>query len=580
MDDADQRATDVVDLGDYVGLLRRRAWLIVLVTLLTIGMAAVYTFTLTPTYTALTEVLVQPPATSTQYRPDQLVSLDTEASVVTSGPVAEIALRELGWPMTVPALLEQVHVKTTPENLVLDISFDDNDPARAAMGAQAFATAYLEYQQERTRLSNEALIAQAQEQLADAQQEQSDIEAKLEDAKPGSNQARELEQDLTQVDDTIARLREQINTYPTISDPGTIILEATTPKSPSSPKHSLDLALGLFLGLFLGVIAAFVRDRTDERISGRHDMERVLHVPLLAVIPHEGNRRKHEPAMLVTEQQSRSPAAEAYRTLRTSVMAAARQSGATVLAITSPGVGDGKTTTVANLAAALSHAGNRVLAISADLRRPSLHRAFQLENRRGLSDVLLGTAKTKESLQEVSPNLQVLTSGRVPLQPAELLQSPKMRRLLDKQKERFDFVLVDCPPTLGLADTLAISPFVDGVILVARSEITKRGPLIQSAQQLGQVGAIVRGSILNDLSLSKRSVAEEYGYGYDPRQPGGDATSGRSASSPAGKQPRRRWLRRSRASASDFAAKRKAKGKDTSTVTVATASVPGIGPIP
>ena len=298
------------------------------------------------------------------------------------------------------------------------------------------------------------------------------------------------------------------------SDPGEIILPATPPAAPSSPKHPLDIAMGLLFGLFFGVVLAFIRDRTDERITGRADLEATLDAPVLAAIPRVAGWKKRGPVWLVTERQPRSPAAEAYRTLRSGVMAMARRRDLKVFALLSPVQGEGKTTTASNLAVTLSHTDSRVLLIAADLRRPSLYRYFQLENEVGLSDVLLGEIPLEEAIQAVSPNLWVLVSGKPPARPAELLQSHRMAELLSRQRDRFDFIILDCPPVLGLADSLAIAPLTDAVILIASAEQTKRGAIAHALDQLSQVGAVVRAGVLNNVSLSKRNSSYGYGYGY------------------------------------------------------------------
>jgi succinoglycan biosynthesis transport protein ExoP len=138
-------ADDAVDLREYVGVLRRRLGLIVLVTVVMTGLAAAYTFTRVPVYTGRTSVLVQPASDTTQFRPDQLVSLDTEARIVRSAPVAQKALETLGWSTSVLQLLEHVEVKVTPNTLVLDVLHTDQNPRRAAEGANAFAEGYLQW---------------------------------------------------------------------------------------------------------------------------------------------------------------------------------------------------------------------------------------------------------------------------------------------------------------------------------------------------------------------------------------------------------------------------------------------------
>ncbi len=291
----------------------------------------------------------------------------------------------------------------------------------------------------------------------------------------------------------------------------TIILPATPPTEPSSPKHVLNLAMGLVLGLFIGLIVGFARDRVDDKVGERGDLEDLTTV--LATIPHAVIPGDGRPR-LITDEQPHSPAAEAYRSLRTSVMAMRRQSGDSVFAIASPVLGDGKTTTTANLAAALSHADKRVLVISADLRRPSLHSFFGKANDVGLAEVLLGEVRFNNAIETISPNLVLLPSGAPPARPAEILQSQAMRELIRRERERYDFILIDCPPVLGIADTVIVAPFVDTILLVARAEKTKRSLFVEAIEHLGQVGAAVGGGIINDVATSRGG----YSYSYGPRE--------------------------------------------------------------
>ncbi len=504
---------DAIDLREYGAILRRRIWLVLIILVFFTGLLGAYSFTRTPMYTGRSEVLIVPSTASSQYRPDQLVSLDTETRLAKSSPVGELVKEALKSPLTVPELLKKVDVKTLQDALVLDIFYTDKNAADAAAGADAFASAYLEYKRSRAVEAASTARQSIQSQVDELMRQRDRLDRDIASGIPGSTEVLNAEEERDTVNGQISVLNTQIAALPAVFDPGEIIIHAEVPPSPSSPKHTINLAMGLFLGVFFGVVAAFIRDRTDERIGGRADLEQALDAPVLAAIPTISGVGKRS-AGLVTEKQPRSPAAEAYRTLRTSVMAMSRQRDLRVFAVASPTLGDGKSTTVANLAVVLSHADNRILAISADLRRPTLHTFFDVENGLGLGDVLQGDVPVKEAILSVSPNLWLLTSGRPPARPAELLQSNQMSDLLAKQSELFDFVLVDCPPVLGLADTLAIAPFADAVLLVASAEKTTRGALMHAVDQLGQVGAVVRGGILNNVAPSKRGGMDGFGYTY------------------------------------------------------------------
>jgi tyrosine-protein kinase len=511
---ASSPAEETVDLREYLAVLKRRAILLLVVIVGFTGLSIAYSFTRTPVYTAQSEVLVLPATSSAQFRPDQLVSVDTEARLVRSAQVAALAGDALGWPVSMPALLEQTRVETTPDTLVLDIFYTNKDPQKAAAGADAFANAYLAYKRDRAEAADAAARHGIQDQVDELERQRDQLDRRIDLLIRGTSEFEDAQQERDAVNGQIAVFSSQLASIPPVTDPGEVILPATIPSAPSSPKHVLNVAMGLFLGIFFGVVFAFIGDRVDERITGRSDLEATIDAPILASIPRVARWKKRGPVVLVAEQQPRSPAAEAYRTLRTGVMAMSRQRDFRVFAIVSPMPGEGKSSTAANLAVTLAQADKRVLLISADLRQPSLHLYFQIPNDIGLADVLLGEVPLERAIRAPFPNLWFVSSGRPSVRSGELLQSHRMLELLPQQRERFDYVLIDCPPVLGLADTLAIAPFADAVLLIARAEKSKRSAIVHSVDQLYQVGANVIAGVLNDVPISRRTSAYGYGDGY------------------------------------------------------------------
>jgi capsular exopolysaccharide synthesis family protein len=252
-----------------------------------------------------------------------------------------------------------------------------------------------------------------------------------------------------------------------------------------------------------------VRERVNDRLRGRGDLEETIAAPVMTQIPAVPAWRNRDEPHLVTLETPKSPAAEAYRTLRTSVLVTAAQQGIKTLMVVSAVAGEGKTTTASNLAVVLAQADKRVVLISADLRRPRLHDYFGLPpSDRGLSEVLSGARRPWEALRSGKvENLWIMSSGRVSEQPTELLQSEAMRELLTDQREVVDFILIDCPPVLAVADALVLVPMVDGVLYVADAQTTPRGAVLQARAQLDQVGARIVGSVLN-------AVEGAAGYAY------------------------------------------------------------------
>jgi tyrosine-protein kinase len=504
-----------VDLGTYLRVLRRRIRPIAGVAILVFGLALGYSYLQTPLYTASTQVLVQPPAISpfqASARPETLVSMETERRIVASAQVARLARQRMDSSESLSELLEHVSVEVVPDSLILDIGFTDPSADRAAPGADAFGAAYLEYKgdlAERSLDETREGILQQIEDLRERVDEQIRIMATSDVRSAKWLTARTVRNSLT---GQIAILTAQVTNLPPDVDPGQVILPANAPTSPSSPDHVVNGGLGLFLGLVLGLLLAFVLDRLDERLRGREDLEEAIQAPVVGIVPHFDLWAKHERAMLVTIREPSGPASEAYRTLRTSVSAMARQGDIRTLLVTSALPGEGKSTTAANLSAALATAGERVLLVSADLRKPRVHEFFDLPNWKGVADVLQARSPVRRAIQSSGiPGLSVLTSGAPRPDGSELLHSPTLPEMLAELRTAFDLIVIDSTPVLGLADSLAVAQAVDGVLFVATPRMASRDAVAQAREQLVQVGGRVLGGVLNAVTQAK---AGAYGYGY------------------------------------------------------------------
>lgn len=204
--------------------------------------------------------------------------------------------------------------------------------------------------------------------------------------------------------------------------------------------------------------------------------------------------------LLITKRHPKSPVAEAFRTLRTNLGYTSPDRPLKSILVTSAGPEEGKSTLSANLAVVLAQAGSRVLVIDADLRKPVMHKIFELENRRGLTNALVEDADPAELVRATDlPGLFVLTSGPIPPNPAELLGSARMQRLLPRLVAGYDLVLVDTPPVLAVTDAAVLAPLVDGAILVARSGVTRTDMLREAKEALERTGVRLLGAVLNGL---------------------------------------------------------------------------------
>ena len=490
-----------LDLRDYARVVARRWKLIAACVAVAIALAVIWTLTQTNVYTATAEILVKPPlGGSSIVGAPQPLNIENERQIVESFQVAD----RVAVPLQTDSrtLLQHVDVTVAKDADVLQIHFQDTDPAVAQQGAQAFADGYLAYSQEQAQSVVDAYAEAVRQRIAGLPKNAS------------ASVRAPLQLQLSQI-------------RATAIDPGETLVAAALPTRPTSPNLILNLALAALLGIFIGLIAAFIRERMDDRLRGRSDLEAAIGAPVMTMIPEILSWRDRERAHLVTLQAPRSPAAEAYRTLRTSILVSAAEHGYKTLMVVSAIAGEGKTTTAANLAVVLAQADKRVVLISADLRRPRLNDFFGLpSSERGLSEVLEGGRKAWEAMRSGKvDNLWVMPSGPVSDQPTELLQSETMRELLANQREVVDFIIIDCPPVLAVADALVVAPMADAILYVANERSTPRGAVFAARAQLDQVGAHLLGSILNNVESKSTGYAYYGQYVYaEPARGNGQAT--------------------------------------------------------
>ncbi|RMH14202.1 MAG: polysaccharide biosynthesis tyrosine autokinase [Gemmatimonadetes bacterium] len=293
-----------------------------------------------------------------------------------------------------------------------------------------------------------------------------------------------------------------------------------------TPRGKINLMLGALLGLILGVGAAFFLEYLDRTVRTSADVETLLGIPVLGIIPRlrkvdeEDDRRAGLP--LIVALDPLDPAAEAYRNLRMNLMfMSTEDEPIRTILFSSPGPHEGKSTTAVNFAVMLAQQGQRVLLIDADLRRPSLHRAMDLLREPGLTNLLVGDAEAREAIRpNVLPNLDMLPSGPFPPNPSELLNSKAMQRLLEELQGKYSHIIVDSPPVLAVTDAALLGAHTDGVVLVLRSGETEQRAAERAVEQLRRVGVRVFGAVLNEVSTSnaEESYYLQYYYGYHPRE--------------------------------------------------------------
>lgn len=215
--------------------------------------------------------------------------------------------------------------------------------------------------------------------------------------------------------------------------------------------------------------------------------------------------------MFVVEDEPKSVAAESYRTLRTNLQYSSFDEEYKVIVVTSSEAGEGKSTTAGNLALSLSQGDKKVALIDCDLRKPSLHKKFKVSNTRGLSDVIIGKEEITSVFQRYNENLVIVTSGKVPPNPSEMLSSKAMTALIEALRKVFDYVILDTPPVQAVTDAQILSTKADGTILVVRAQETKKDSVNNAINLLKKVKANIIGTVLNGVEVSKQNYYYYYG---------------------------------------------------------------------
>lgn len=214
--------------------------------------------------------------------------------------------------------------------------------------------------------------------------------------------------------------------------------------------------------------------------------------------------------MFIVEKKPKSITAEAYRTLRTNIQYSSFDKEVRVIVVTSSEAGEGKSTTAGNLAISFSQAQKKTIMIDCDLRKPSLHKKFKISNMIGLSDLLKGRESLKEAVHQYNNYLDILTSGKVPPNPSEMLGSHSMENLIERLKEEYDIIIIDSAPLQAVTDAQILSRKADGTILVVRAEKTKRDSVMQAKELLQKVDANILGVVLNGVE----NIRKKYYYYY------------------------------------------------------------------
>ena len=492
-------------LRTYLVVLRRRKWWVIALAVLGLAVSLGLSVRQAKQYSATAQLLVQSSgqAVSLGGTPQAVTTTDvqTDLQLATSAPVVALVRGKLG---SVPS----VSVSEVAQTNVIALTAVSSTPARAALVANTYARAFVE-QTQTSAIRNLTTASTTLHQQINALGRQI---TSLQGRAGTAAQVGALVNEQAVLKEEVAQL--QVNGA-TATSGVEFVTPAHAPASPSSPKPAQDALLGLAAGLMLGLGAAFLRDSLDDTLTSKEAAERTTGAPAIAMVPMVSSWRKRNRAEIASSAAPTSPAAEAYRSLRTSLQFTRQGQELRTLLVTSPAAAEGKTSTLANLGAVFAQAGERVALVSCDLRRPRLGQFFDMQEQSGMTTVLLGQQTVELALQQVPGYdcLWMLGAGPVPPNPAELLDGPKAREIFAALRENFDLILVDSPPVLPVTDAMVLSKYADGTLLVVAAGQTKRTELQRAAERFAQANAPVVGIVLNEVT-KQSAYGSGYGYGY------------------------------------------------------------------
>ncbi|MFN2292778.1 MAG: polysaccharide biosynthesis tyrosine autokinase [Candidatus Promineifilaceae bacterium] len=492
-----------MELKQYYSIIVRRKWIIIITTVAITLLAVIFTYLTTPQYQSSTTLRV---ATVENISYTQIL-MNTYAQIVKSSTVKTKLKEELqitGSPI--------IRVELIPDTELMVITAEAQDPEEAQAIAAKAASLLAEQSRDIYSGSGQTTAEILSQQVGEAESELDRARSEYEDLLANSPEDKVAldasEQSISLKERTLATLLDQYERARTnealIANSVSIVEPANLPVTPSKPNKTLNIVLGALVGLLGGIVLAFLVDNLDTRMYSVDQIESVTMLPTMGTIPAS----KNEKLTIARLNDGSYPQVEAFRRLRTNLVSLERNQDDNVVMITSAQRGEGKSTISANLAVALSQSGRTVVVVDCDMRLPALHKIFDLPNKRGLTSILTKDISLEEAvLHSVYPRLTVLTSGPLPPNPTELLGSFQMVELVEKLRQEYDYVLLDTPALLSVADAAVVTPIANTVVWVISQGQTRRSDVEAVRRQLLNVGVKSIDVVINRSSLDNDYAA-------------------------------------------------------------------------
>jgi polysaccharide biosynthesis transport protein len=499
-----------MDIRHRLRLFRSWARWIIAGTLIAAVAAYLISGVLPKVYEADARLVVGQALTSNNPDPNQFATAQqlSTAYVALAGtrPVLEATMQRLGMNMPLDEFADLLSVEVVRDLPFIDIVGRTGDPDQAAAIANAMATELLALSPTLSGAQSDLAVfvdtqmRAIQTQIGDAREEIDTLVAlrvrtALQDVRLETLNAR-----VVALQGTYAQYLQF--TTGTQANRITIVQPAVAPIAPASPRPLFNVAIAASLAFLLSLGAAFLWERLDDRMKTPEDVEAATALATIGLVAQMPGDRRREPFYrLATLLYPRSPAAEAFRTIRTNIEFAGLDSGLRTIVVTSSLPGEGKTVVASNLAVAFAQAGRRTILIDADLRRPNVHTIFGLSNEQGLTDLVRTDSIQIEDVAQATeaPNLTVITAGTIPANPAELLGSRRMKAIIERLKESAEVMIFDTPPVTAVTDAALMAGKADATIMVVQSHRASRRVVAQGLEALTKVNARVVGAVLNNV---------------------------------------------------------------------------------
>jgi len=526
MDNELEERSSLESILEYAQILLHWLWLLILAALVA-GMAAYYITNRQPRIYQTSTLMMVNGASGSQYDSSSSIYLgmqlaSTYSRTMTTKPILDAVSAKLGYEVD----SDSIKIQQIEGTQLINITVTDTDPQRAADIANTLVTVFADQVMSDQSSRYIDLRTNLETELANTDKQISSINARLA-AIPTDTAGNAINPNdvatRAQLETSLSQY-EQARSY-LVSDYQQLMLSEVLSTStvvqkdpavanplPIQPQPMRSALLAAVVGFMIAAGVIFLITFLEDTIRDPEEVTRKWGVPVLGVISRYGSTA----TPIITVSQPRAPVSESFRSLRTNLQFASVAAPLKTILVTSPSPEDGKTSVVANLANVVSQNNRKVLVIDGDLRKPRIHKIFQLPNRIGLTDYFLHAQERLNGVIKKTEikSLFVITSGNLPPNPSELLGSERMQEVVETLSSHFDPIFIDTPPLLAVTDALVLAPRVDGVILVIDPAKTKRAALQHSIEQLKQVNANLLGVVLNNVKISRSHYYYNRDYYY------------------------------------------------------------------